>query len=111
MDTLKREVKEVYLRDFTTHQNEQQIFLNPKYRDTSIFIAPHANITIPALIYQPSTKKEYTSTLYIKNNLTSIFEVPIKGIGGYGNLVVSDVKRYDEVKDKFIRSVNLVFFR
>jgi hypothetical protein len=108
-EKLRRNVKEIYLNNFNSKVNEQQIFLNSKYKDATIYIAPHSNITIPALIYQPTSAKEYHSALYIKNNLTGIFEVPIKGIGGYGYLIVTDVKKKDEVKQKFTRSVIIIY--
>lgn len=105
MEKLKQNVKEIYIQNFNSLQKEQQIFLNPKYRDLSIFIPPHSNITIPALIHQPNLNKESGVTLYIKNNLTSVFSIPVRGTGGSGNLHVINVKRYDEQKKVYIRSV------
>lgn len=110
LEELKRNVKEIYVKDFNSLQSDQQVFLNPKYRDASIYIPPHSNITIPALIYQPSSFKEYNTVLYIKNNLTSIFEIPVRGVGGFGNLLVSDIQKYDDEKGKYIRSVKLLIF-
>ena len=110
MEKLKQNVKEIYIQNFNSLQKEQQIFLNPHYRDLSIFIPPHSNITIPALIHQPSLNKEYGVTLYIKNNLTSVFHIPVRGTGGSGNLHVINVKRYDEQKKAYIRSVRALDF-
>ena len=105
MEKLKQNIKEIYIQNFNSLQKEQQIFLDPKYRDLSIYIPPHSDITIPALIHQPNSNKEYNIMLYVKNNLTSIFEIPVKGTGGSGNIIVTDVKRYDESKKVFVRSV------
>ena len=109
MEKLKQNIKEIYIQNFNSLQKEQQIFLNPEYRDLSILVPPHSNITIPALIHQPTSNKESEIKLYIKNNLTSIFQVPVKAVGGSGNLIVTDVKRYDEAKRNFVRSVTIKF--
>ena len=105
MEMLKQNIKEIYIQNFNSLQKEQQIFLDPKYRDLSILIPPHSNITIPALIHHPTSNKESEIKLYIKNNLTSIFQVPVKAVGGSGNLIVTDVKKFDDKKGNFIRSV------
>lgn len=105
MDKLKQNIKEIYVQNFNALQKEQQVFLEPKYRDLSILIPPNSHITLPALIHQPTSIKEYETMLYIKNNLTTIFQVPIKGVGGSGNLLVTDVKRFDDHKKIFVRSV------
>ncbi len=106
MEKLRQNIKEIYVQNFNSLQKEQQIFLNHKYRDLSILIPAHSNITLPALIHQPNSNKDSEIKLYIKNNLTGIFQVPVKATGGSGNLIITDVKRFDEVKKNFIRSVN-----
>lgn len=108
MEKLKQNIKEIYIQNFNSLQKEQQIFLDPQYRDLSILIPPHSNITIPALIHQPTSNKDSEIKLYIKNNLTSIFQVPVRAVGGSGNLIVTDVKRFDENKRSFVRSVRLI---
>ena len=42
----------------------------------------------------------------MKNNMTGIFPIKVSGVGGYGNLAVIDIKRFDFQKNLFVRSVS-----
>lgn len=58
-----------------------------------------------ALIYQPIEGTPYETTLLVKNNYTGVFPVKVSGKGGFGNLAVVDIKRFDFSKNLFVRSV------
>ena len=108
MENLMNNNNNIHLSNFKNIMKEQQIYLNPILRDATIFIPPHSNLTIPALICQPFSNNNYNLTLYIKNNLTGIYVVPIKMVGGSENIIFTHVKRPDPYYPHvFITIVNL----
>ena len=79
--------------DFKEIQMDQQIYLNPLMRETTFTILPHSKLTIPAIHFYPQKTKSTNAILIIKNNLTGIHMVSLKGIGGCGKLEFIEVRR------------------
>ena len=54
---------------------------------------PHSNLTLPALIYKPNKHRALSSfLLLIKNNLTHIHTVKLKGIGGKSEIFITEAR-------------------
>lgn len=71
------------LRDFL---GKQELFLAKAYMGTAITVPPNSNTTIPALIHHPHTAGVSEAFLYIKNNFSHLYAVPIKAEAGKADL-------------------------
>lgn len=97
--------------DFKETQLEQQIYLNPQMRETTFTIAPHSNLTLPAIYFHPQRTKPTSAILLVKNNLTGIHMVSLKGIGGSGKLEFIEVRRQVSIdSEMFERIVRTLIF-
>jgi hypothetical protein len=67
-------------------KRKQEIYI-PKSITNSIYvIKPHQKIKIGPIYYHPNNSSNYSATLFIKNNLTILYPLKIKGMGGSGLL-------------------------
>lgn len=54
---------------------------------------PHSNITLPAIIFKPIKYRALSSfLLLIKNNLTHIYPIKLKGIGGKSDIHIDEIR-------------------
>ena len=54
---------------------------------------PHSNLTLPAVIFKPNKYRSISSfLLLIKNNLTHIHPVKLKGIGGKSEISIIEAR-------------------
>ena len=81
-------------KDNSSLFQKQTFFLDPNFHNKSYIIPPSSSITLDALIYQPSqeSRKDKNETLYIKNNLTVLYEVPLRGESGMGFILFTKMK-------------------
>lgn len=68
--------------------NTKQEFFLPKSLSSQVFvIKPHQKTKIGPIIYSPNVhSNNSTATLFIKNNLTVLYPIKLKGFGGSGLL-------------------------
>lgn len=107
MDRVSRKPELVSLNpEYKEILQEQQIFLNPAVRETTFLIPPHSNMTLPAILIQPTRIKPARATLFVKNNLTGIYPIHLKTVGGCGKLEFIEArKRVSNDVDTFERIV------
>lgn len=88
----------------------QTFFLEKKYANNVFYIPPHSNLTIPALAFKPYKYKSLsTLSLYIKNNLTFLYPLKLRGIGGKGDIIVSETRLLIS-RGKFKFSLAVIIF-
>ena len=67
-------------------KRKQEIFL-PKNMGNIIYtIKPHQKLRIGPIHYNPRNFSNFSATLFIKNNLTILYPIKLKGMGGSGIL-------------------------
>ena len=71
-------LNEIKKQSFYLQENISQII----YR-----IQPHQNFTIGPIIFKPFSKGKVTNTLFLKNNLTILYPIKLKGEGGSGQII------------------------
>ena len=79
-------------KQFTDFSAENQsFFLEKKFVNKVFHIPAHANLTLPAVLFKPVKYKASASfLLIIKNNLTHIYPVKLKGIGGKSEVLITE---------------------
>jgi len=89
----------------------RQEFFLPKALSSQVFIIkPHQKTKIGPIVYSPSNYSvNSTATLFIKNNLTVLYPIKLKGHGGSGVLnfyLVNHFNRNKDInKDKYIETI------
>jgi len=97
--------------------NTKQEFFLPKALSSQVFvIKPHQKTKIGPIIYSPNIhSNNSTATLFIKNNLTVLYPIKLKGYGGSGllNFFLLDEKNIEKNRspneekiDKLIININ-----
>ena len=97
--TSKAKKKSYYLSsmreaDFQKLLNNQEIFLNPKFRYRNITLAPQQQISLPILVCRPKEFSEIDKSkmsLLIKNDYSNLAIVPIQVSLGKIGLIVDKV--------------------
>lgn len=74
-----------------SYVENQTFFIDKKYANKIFYILPHSNLTLPALLFKPIKYRTPTTfLLLIKNNLTRIHPVKLKGIGGKSDVLITE---------------------
>ena len=91
-------LKKDNLPNFQIHQAKQSFYLQENISQNVYRIQPHQNFTIGPIIFKPNHKGKVTTTLFLKNNLTILYPIKLKGEGGSGHLTF--LNYIGEAKDK-----------
>lgn len=87
------------------HERVRQEFYLPKIVSSQLHnLKPHQKLRIGPIIFNPSSLSNNAATLFIKNNLTMLYPIKLKGNGGSGRLnfsIFDDV--YDQVTNTTIK--------
>ena len=78
--------KKEYLPKFQIHQTKQSFYLQENISQNIYRIQPHQNFTIGPIIFKPNNKGKVSTTLFLKNNLTILYPIKLKGEGGSGQI-------------------------
>jgi len=71
----------------------QTFFLDKKFTNKVYHIMPHSNLTLPAVIFRPNKYRMLSNfLLLIKNNLTHIQPMKLKGIGGKSEILITEAR-------------------
>lgn len=89
------------IEDNNLNAIKQEFFL-PKSLSSQVFIIkPHQKTKIGPIVYSPSNNSgNSTATLFIKNNLTLLYPIKLKGYGGSGVLNFFLLNNTSKVKGK-----------
>jgi hypothetical protein len=60
-------------------------------------IEPKKRIRLGPIFFNPKNNKNSTATLFLKNNLTILYPVTLRGIGGSGNLIFGEISKENRV--------------
>jgi len=99
----KKRQDEFNINSNNLKQIKQEFYL-PKSLSNQVFIIkPHQKTKIGPIIFSPSNYSENsTATLFIKNNLTVLYPIKLKGHGGSGvlNFFLIDKRNETQIKEK-----------
>ena len=84
----------------------QNFYLNPSYSNKIFTLQPHQKSLIGPIIFHPFESSISNATLIIKNNLTIIYPIKIKGEGGKGEAFFYNNKKVKNIK--FIENNKLI---
>ena len=86
------------LPNFKINEAKQSFFLQENISQNIYRIQPHQNFTIGPIIFKPNKKGKVSNTLFLKNNLTILYPIKLKGEGGSGQITF--LNYYGETKNK-----------
>ena len=92
------------LPNFQINESKQSFYLQENISQNIYRIQPHQNFTIGPIIFKPSNKGKVSSTLFLKNNLTILYPIKLKGEGGSGQITF--LNYLGDTKDKKYESFN-----
>ena len=72
--------------NFEIKESKQSFYLQENISQNIYHIPPHQNFTIGPIIFKPNNKGKVVNTLLLKNNLTILYPVKIRGEGGNGEI-------------------------
>jgi hypothetical protein len=67
-------------------ENIQSFFIPNDIQERVYQVPPHKKFSIGPIIFKPNKKGNINATLFLKNNLTILFPLKLKGEGGSGNI-------------------------
>ena len=74
------------LPNLQIQETKQSFFLQENISQNIYRIQPHQNFTIGPIIFKPYIKGKITNTLFLKNNLSILYPIKLKGEGGSGQI-------------------------
>ena len=87
----------------------QNFYLNPTYSNKIFTLQPHQKSLIGPIIFHPFKSSISKATLIIKNNLTIMYPIKIKGEGGKGEILFNNIQNNQKSKNtKFIENNKLI---
>ena len=86
------------LPNFQMHEAKQSFYLQENISQNIYRIQPRQNFTIGPIIFKPNNKGKVTNTLFLKNNLTILYPIKLKGEGGSGQITF--LNYYGEARNK-----------
>jgi hypothetical protein len=95
---------DIIIRKKKIEERRQDFYLPQAISSQNYIIKPHQSLNIGPIVYNPSNFHLNTATLFIKNNLTILYPIKLKGKGGSGLLEYSV-----ESEGKFINIDKLDF--
>ena len=99
--------KKDYLPNLQIKENKQSFFLHENLSKNIYRIQPHQKFTIGPIIFKPNNKAKISNVLFLKNNLTILYPIKIKGEGGSGQITF--INYYKDTKNKKTEIFNTNF--
>ena len=87
---------------------QQQFYLHPDWIGREFIIGPKSSHNESSVIYVPNSLEEHNMTLFIKNNLTILYPVYLKGRGSSGYLQF--VQEYNPISISKPKSLKVLIF-
>jgi hypothetical protein len=78
--------KEVKQANEVNETVKEEFTFPMKYSQNSLMIAPLSYLTVGPITYSPTTVGEHNGLIFIKNNLTILYPIRLKGESGVGTL-------------------------
>ena len=71
-------------------EHSQSFFIDKDIRERVYQVPPHKKFSIGPIIFKPNTSGTIKGVLFLKNNLTILYPIKLKGEGGGGNIKFVD---------------------
>ena len=84
--------------ELNIEKSSQSFFINSSISEKVYEIQPHSNFSIGPIIFKPNETGQISSTLFIKNNLSILYPIKLKGSGGSGHPLFINYYRGAKVK-------------
>ena len=90
-------------------ENTQSFFIPNDIQEKVFQVPPHKKFSIGPIIFKPNKKGNINATLFLKNNLTILYPIKLKGEGGSGNIkFLYDNNGKNDKKSKLHDEKNLI---
>ena len=78
--------KKEYFPDIQIQENKQSFYLQENLSKNLYRIQPHQKFKIGPIIFKPNTTEKVSNILFLRNNLTILYPIKLKGEGGGGQI-------------------------
>ena len=90
-------------------EHSQSFFIPIDIQEKVYQVPPHKKFSIGPIIFKPNKKGNINGTLFLKNNLTILYPLKLKGEGGSGNIkFIDNCKGKKELKCKIYEENNFI---
>ena len=96
--------KKEYLPNIQIQENKQSFYLQENISKNIYRIQPHQKFTIGPIIFKPNNTGKVSNVLFLKNNLTILYPIKLKGEGGSGHITF--INYYENIQNKKIDIFN-----
>ena len=96
--------KKEYVPNIQIQENKQSFYLQENISKNIYKIQPHQKFTIGPIIFKPNNTGKVSNVLFLKNNLTILYPIKLKGEGGSGH--ISFINYYENIQSKKIDIFN-----
>ena len=100
--------KKEYLPNIQIEENKQSFYFPENLSKNLYRIQPHQKFTIGPIIFKPNKTGKASNVLFLKNNLTILYPIKLKGEGGSGQITF--INYYKDTKSKKTEIFNITNF-
>ena len=98
--------KKEYLPNIQFQENKQSFYLPENLSNNVYRIQPHQKFTIGPIIFKPNNIGSVTNVLFLKNNLTILYPIKLKGEGGNGQIEFNNTNTIIEInRDVYVNQM------
>ena len=100
--------KKEYFPNIQLQENKQSFYLQENLSKNIYRIQPHQKFTIGPIIFKPNNTGKVTNVLFLKNNLTILYPIKLKGEGGNGQITFNYYKNMKSKKTDIFNNTNFI---
>ena len=90
--------KKEYYPNIQIQENKQSFYLQENLSENLYRIQPHQKFKIGPIIFKPNNTGKVSNILFLRNNLTILYPIKLKGEGGSGQITF--VNNYQDIQSK-----------
>ena len=100
--------KKEYYPNIQLQENKQSFYLQENLSQNLYRIQPHQKFTIGPIIFKPNNTGKVSNVLFLKNNLTILYPIKLKGEGGNGQITFTYYKNKKSKKTDIFNNTNFI---
>ena len=98
--------KKEYYPEIQIQENKQSFYLQENLYKTLYRIQPHQKFKIGPIIFKPNNAEKVSNILFLRNNLTILYPIKLKGEGGSGKITFINYNENTQSKKSDILNNN-----
>ena len=98
--------KKEYYPEIQIQENKQSFYLQENLYKTLYRIQPHQKFKIGPIIFKPNNTEKVSNILFLRNNLTILYPIKLKGEGGSGKITFINYNENTQSKKSDILNNN-----